>query len=42
MKLRVVSAVLRCSPRERDALDGTVNESAAFFRLVPFGEDFEL
>ena len=36
--LRELPAILRCRPRGRDALDGTVNESAAFFRLVPLGE----
>ena len=41
MKLRELPDVLRCRLRERDALGGQVTESAAFFRLVIFGEDFE-
>ena len=41
MKLREIADVLRCLPRELDALDGHVTESAAFFRLVLFGGDFE-
>ena len=40
MKLRELHAALRYRPRGRDALDGTVNEPAAFFRLVPFDENF--
>ena len=37
MKLRELPDVLRWRSRERDAPDGTVTESAAFFRLVLFG-----
>ena len=41
MKLRELSDVLRCRPRERDALGGTVGESATLCRLVLFGGEFE-
>ena len=40
MELRGPPDVLRCRLRERDALGGPT-ESAVFFRLVLFGEDFE-
>ena len=41
MQLHELRAVFRCRPRERDALGGTANEPAAFFRLVPIGEELE-
>ena len=41
MKLRELPDVFRCRTRERNALDGTVTDTAAFFRLVLFGRDFE-
>ena len=36
-----LSDVLRCRPLEQVTLEGPVAESAAFFRLVLFGCDFE-
>ena len=41
MMLRELTDVLRCRPRERDALGSTVTESAAFFRLVLLSGDFD-
>ena len=40
--LRELPDVLRYRYRESDALGGTVTESAAFIRLVPFGGNFGL
>ena len=40
MNLRELLEVLRCRPRERDALGGTVTESAAFISPSAFRRDF--
>ena len=41
LKLRELHDVLRCRPRGRDALGGTVSKSIAFLRVVLFGGDFD-